>query len=41
MAPEHTARGWDKIAAELAVLTLEEVEAILWPAGSSDHGGFV
>ncbi|MBT9513935.1 MAG: hypothetical protein IV104_16475 [Acidovorax sp.] len=36
MAPEHAARAWDKVAAELAVLTLGKDEAILREAGVSD-----
>ena len=36
VAPEHAARARDKVAAELAVLTPEEDEAILREAGFSD-----
>lgn len=35
-APEHAARARDKVAAELAVLTPEEDEAVLREAGFSD-----
>ena len=36
VTPEHAARARDKVAAELAVLTPEEDEAILREAGFSD-----
>lgn len=41
VAPEHAARARDKVAAELAVLTPEEDEAVLWEAGFGDVRMFI